>query len=140
MVACFRAGMVDRDPWPVQRLAIWLPTGPDDFAMPDLSVVDGEFHDRMVTYNCYDPAVFRLVPEVTSAALCSDLTRKPAAYAMAGVPVYVIVDRAGRRVVVLTEPEDGEYRKEVVHGPGRVFTLPESIGVSVALGVDDLLS
>ncbi|MFF7989456.1 Uma2 family endonuclease [Kitasatospora xanthocidica] len=137
MAACFTAGMVDRDPWPVQRLAIRLPTGPDDFAMPDLSIVDGEFLDHMVTYNCYDPKVFRLVLEVASAALCSDLTRKPAAYAMAGVPVYVVVDRVDRRVLVLTDPEDGAYRNRVEHGPGQVFTLP---GTSVTLGVDDLFS
>ncbi|WP_189921094.1 Uma2 family endonuclease [Kitasatospora xanthocidica] len=137
MAACFKAGMTEGRPWPVQRLAIWLPTGPDDFAMPDLSIVDAASDDQMVAYNCYDPKVFRLVLEVTSAALCSDLTRKPAAYAMAGVPVYVVVDRVGRRVLVLTAPEGGEYRKRVEHGPGQVFTLP---GTSVTLSVDALFS
>jgi Uma2 family endonuclease len=140
MASCFKAGMVERDPWPVQRLAIWLPTGPDDFAMPDLSIVDGEFHHHVVTYNCYDPKIFRLVLEVTSAALCSDLTMKPAAYAMAGVPVYVIVDRVDRRVLVLTDPKDGEYREQAVHRVGESFALPESIGASVPFAVDDLLS
>ncbi|MFJ2580256.1 Uma2 family endonuclease [Kitasatospora aureofaciens] len=137
MAACFKAGMVGAGPKPIQRIAIWLPTGPDDYAMPDLSIVDPEIHNHMVTYNCYDPKCFRLVLEVTSAVLCSDLTRKPAAYAMAGVPVYVIVDRIDRRVMVLTDPTDGDYREQVVHRPGQSFTLPET---SVMLSVDDLLS
>ncbi|MFD8754139.1 Uma2 family endonuclease [Kitasatospora sp. NPDC059577] len=137
MAACFRAGTADRDPWPVQRLAIRLPTGPDDFAMPDLSIVDAARDDHMVAYNCYDPKVFRLVLEVTSAALCSDLTRKPAAYALAGVPAYVVVDRIGRRVLVPTEPRDGEYRERVVCRPGQSFVLP---GTAVVLEVDDLFA
>ncbi|WP_033331191.1 MULTISPECIES: Uma2 family endonuclease [Streptomyces] len=139
MRACCEAGLDGGNTEVFQRLAIWLPTGPDDFAMPDLSIVDAASDDHVVTYNCYDPKIFRLVLEVTSAALCSDLARKPAAYAMAGVPVYVIVDRIERRVLVLTEPRGGEYRERVVHGPGESFTLPLSIGASVVLGVDDLI-
>ncbi|MFB7908987.1 Uma2 family endonuclease [Kitasatospora sp. NPDC059146] len=136
--ACSAAGSDDGDTEVFQRIAIWLPTGPDDFAMPDLSIVDADSDDHMVTYNCYDPKIFRFVLEVTSAALCSDLTRKPAAYALAGVPVYVVVDRIGRRVLVMTDPVDGVYREQAVHASGE-FTLPESIGAVVALSVDDLL-
>ncbi|MFI2611841.1 Uma2 family endonuclease [Kitasatospora sp. NPDC018619] len=132
MRACFAAGPDDRSTEVFQRLAIWLPTGPDDFAVPDLSIVAGAGDDHMVTYNCYDPRIFRLVLEVTSAALCSDLTRKPAAYARAGVPGYVIVDRLDRRVLVLTEPEGGEYRERVVRRPGQVVTLP---GTTVTMPV-----
>ncbi|MFI9159057.1 Uma2 family endonuclease [Kitasatospora aureofaciens] len=94
----------------------------------------------MVTYNCYDPRCFRLVLEAASTPLCSDLTRKPAAYALAEVPVYVIVDRADRRVLVLTGPKGGEYREKAVHRPRESFTLPESIGAVVTMSVDDLFS
>ncbi|MFJ9454795.1 Uma2 family endonuclease [Kitasatospora sp. NPDC101447] len=135
--ACHDAGLDDGIVEVFQRLAIRLPTGPDDFAMPDLSIVDASSDDHVVAYDCYDPKVFRLVLEVTSAALCSDLTRKPAAYALAGVPAYVIVDRTDRRVVVLTEPEGGGYRQRVVRRPGQVFTLP---GTAVTLDVGGLLS
>ncbi|MFF3007355.1 Uma2 family endonuclease [Kitasatospora sp. NPDC057940] len=136
MRACVRSGLDDGDFEVFERIAIRLPTGPDDFAMPDLSIVDAAIHDHLVTYNCYHPKCFRLVLEVTSAALSSDLTRKPAVYARAGVPGYVIVDRVDRRVLVLTEPVNGAYRGQVVHGPGQVFTLP---GTAVTLSVDELL-
>ncbi|MEV6974853.1 Uma2 family endonuclease [Kitasatospora sp. NPDC093806] len=140
MAAFFRAGMrCDDRPRAIQRLAIWLPTGPFDYAIPDLSVVDPEIDDHMIEFNCYDPAVFRLVLEVTSSALGDELTRKPAAYASGGVPVYVIVDRTNQRVMVLTEPQGTEYRVRAVHHPGESFTLPESIGVSVTIPVNDLV-
>ncbi|MFJ8474137.1 Uma2 family endonuclease [Kitasatospora sp. NPDC094011] len=135
MKACYEAGLDDGDSKVFQRLAVWLPTGPDDFAMPDLSIVDGGIHDSAVTYNCYDPKCFRLVLEVTSAALCSDLTRKPAAYALAGVPAYVVVDRAERQVVVMTDPEGDEYRKRSVRCPGQSVGLP---GTAVVLSVAEL--
>ncbi|MFI9364924.1 Uma2 family endonuclease [Kitasatospora sp. NPDC053057] len=59
---------------------------------------------------------------------------------MAGVPVYVVVDRVDRRVLVMTGPQDGEYREKAVHRPGESFTLPESIGAVVTMRVDDLFS
>lgn len=111
-----------------------------NFAIPDLSILDAYSDDHLIEYNCYDPAVFRLVLEVTSSDFGDDLKKKPAAYASAGVPVYVIVDRMNQRVMVLTEPDDGEYRVHAVHRPGQSFTLPESIGASVTLSVDDVLT
>lgn len=124
----------------MQNVGLWLPDGPSDFAIPDLVIVDADIEDHLVEHNCYDPAVFRLVLEVTSSNIGDDLKRKPTAYASAGVPVYVIVDRSNQRVMVLTEPQDGEYRVHAVHHPGQSFTLPESIGASVTLSVDDVLT
>ncbi|MFE6051019.1 Uma2 family endonuclease [Kitasatospora sp. NPDC056446] len=135
----FAAGLDDDDAEVFQNLGIWLPGGPSDFAVPDLAIVDAHSDDRQVEYNCYDPAIFRLVLEVTSSNFGDDLKKKPAAYASAGVPVYVIVDRTNQRVMVLTEPQDGEYRVHAVHHPGQSFALPESIGASVTLAVDDVL-
>jgi Uma2 family endonuclease len=64
---------------------------------------------------------------------------KPSVYALAGVPVYVIFDRRNRRVMVLTDPRDGEYRVRAVHRSGESFTLPESLGAPVKLDVDTVL-
>ncbi|MFI9329171.1 Uma2 family endonuclease [Kitasatospora sp. NPDC052868] len=136
----FAAGLDDGETEVFQGVGIWLPDGPSDFAVPDLAVLDAGSDDRLIEYNSYDPAVFRLVLEVTSSNLSDDLKRKPTVYASAGVPVYVIVDRANQRVMVLTEPQDGEYRVHAVHHPGQSFTLPESIGASVTLSVDDVLT
>ncbi len=55
------------------------------------------------------------------------------------MPVYLIVDRKNFKVMVLTEPRDGEYRVHAVHHPGQSLTLPESIGAAVTLSVDDVL-
>ncbi|MFJ6379088.1 Uma2 family endonuclease [Kitasatospora sp. NPDC092039] len=123
-----------------QNIGIRLPTGPFDFVVPDLVVIDADSDDRTLENGCYDPAIFRLVLEVTSSNHSTDLRIKPTLYAQAGVPVYVIVDRANQRVMVLTDPQEGEYRVHAVHHPGQSFTLPESIGASVTLSVDDVLT
>ncbi|MFB7908986.1 MULTISPECIES: Uma2 family endonuclease [unclassified Kitasatospora] len=123
----------------VPGMGLWLPSGPSDYAVPDLCVVDADYREHLIELNCYDPMVFRLVLEVTSSNFTTDLKVKPLLYAEAGVPVYVIVDRTNQRVMVLTDPKDGEYRVHAVHHPGQSFTLPESIGATVTLSVDDVL-
>ncbi|WP_030055609.1 MULTISPECIES: Uma2 family endonuclease [Streptomyces] len=123
----------------LQGVGLWLPDGPSDYAIPDVSIVDADYADRLIEHNCYDPAIFRLVAEVTSSNHLTDLKVKPALYAGAGVPVYLIVDRKNFKVMVLTEPRDGEYRVHAVHHPGQSLTLPESIGAAVTLSVDDVL-
>ncbi|MET8182973.1 Uma2 family endonuclease [Streptomyces sp. NPDC005336] len=124
----------------VQAVGVWLPTGDEDYAIPDLSIVDADFRDHMAQYNCVDPAVFRVVFELTSSNWRDDLDRKPEHYARAGVPVYVIGDRKHGEVIVLTDPHDGEYRTRSFHRPGESFVLPESVGGKVELEVDSLLS
>ncbi|WP_405020363.1 Uma2 family endonuclease [Kitasatospora sp. NBC_00070] len=123
----------------IQAVGLWLPDGPSDYAIPDLAVVDADYLDHGVAFHCYDPAIFRMVLEVTSSNLSDDLKRKPAAYAGAGIPVYVMVDRKNEKVMVLTDPSDGEYRVHAVHHRGQSFTLPESIGATVTLSVDGVL-
>ncbi|MEV8328500.1 Uma2 family endonuclease [Kitasatospora sp. NPDC056731] len=140
MRVLFAAGLDGDEVDVIQGVGIWLPDGPSDYAVPDLAIVDADIDDHLIEYNCYDPAVFRLVLEVTSSNLSDDLKRKPFVYAAAGVAVYVIVDRTNQRVMVLTDPQEGEYRVHAVHHPGQSFTLPESIGASVTLSVDDVLA
>ncbi|SFL90508.1 Uma2 family endonuclease [Streptomyces pini] len=133
------AALHGRESKVIQAMGVWLPDGPFDYAVPDLAVVDADFVDHLVEHNCYDPAVFRMVLEVTSSNYGNDLKKKVTAYAIAGIPVYVIADRRNRRVHVLTEPEYGEYRVHAVHPPGESFTLPESVGAPVTLEVDRVL-
>ncbi|MFD7905685.1 Uma2 family endonuclease [Kitasatospora sp. NPDC059747] len=140
MRVLFAAGLDGDEVDVLQNVGIWLPDGPSDYAVPDLSIVDADIDDHLIEYNCYDPAAFRLVLEVTSSNVSDDLKKKPFAYAEAEVPVYVIVDRKNQRVMVLTDPKDGEYRVHAVHHPGQSFTLPESIGAPVTLAVDDVLA
>lgn len=122
----------------VQAVGLWLGRR-EDYVIPDLSVVDADFGDHEVAYNCCAPGVFRMVVEITSANHTNDTVDKPVVYAGVGVPVYVIGDRRRREVVVLSRPRDGEYRARDVHRPGESFWLPESVGAKVELEVDTVL-
>ncbi|MFF0449698.1 Uma2 family endonuclease [Streptomyces sp. NPDC004609] len=123
----------------LQGIGLWLPSGPQDYAIPDLAVVDADCEEHLIENNCYDPAVFRLVLEVTSSNYQADLRHKVAAYAQARIPVYVIIDRKHQRLHVLTDPAEGDYANHRVHAPGEHVTLPESIGAEVKLGVEAIL-
>ncbi|MFF0213982.1 Uma2 family endonuclease [Streptomyces vinaceus] len=134
------AGLADEPTELLQGVGIWLPDGREDYAIPDLSVVDADFEDHLVENNCYDPVAFRLVLEVTSSNYQTDLRTKVTAYANAKVPIYVIVDRRHSRLHVLTDPVQDEYDTHRVHAPGELVTLPESIGAKVTLDVEAVLA
>ncbi|MFJ8106980.1 Uma2 family endonuclease [Streptomyces sp. NPDC096132] len=134
------AGLDDGDTEVLQSVGLWLPTGEEDYAIPDLVIVDSDIDDHLVENNAYDPAPFRLVLEVTSGNWKDDLRTKVAAYAEARVPVYVIVDRKHQRVHVLTEPTVGGYANHQFHAPGQSLTLPRSIGAEVTLDVAEILT
>ncbi|WP_267887806.1 Uma2 family endonuclease [Streptomyces sp. NBRC 109706] len=121
-----------------QARGLWLPGG-DDYVVPDLSIVDADYERHLVAFNCYAPHVFRLVVEITSSNHGSDTVDKPLAYARAGIPVYLIGDRRNRRVSLLTDPRDGEYRTRSTYLSGESFVLPESVGAKVELAADILL-
>lgn len=112
---------------------------PEDYAIPDLCLVDADIDDHKITNNCYDPAAFRLVLEVTSNNYNNDLKAKVIAYANAKIPVYVIIDRKHNRIHVLTDPAQNGYDSHRVHAPGEQITLPPSIGAEVKLDVEALL-
>ncbi|GLW44752.1 membrane protein [Streptomyces sp. NBRC 14336] len=124
----------------LEGVGLWLPDGPEDYAVPDLSVVDADIEEHLVDYNCYDPAAFRLVLEVTSGNHGTDLRTKVRAYGNAKIPVYVIVDRRHDRLHVLTDLVEGGYDTHRVHARGEHVTLPESIGAEVTLDVSAILT
>ncbi|MFF4564419.1 Uma2 family endonuclease [Streptomyces sp. NPDC001435] len=105
-------------------IGLWLPSGPEDYAIPDLSVVDDDYRDHLVENSCYDPTCFRLVMEVTSSNWKTDLQTKVGSYAKARIPVYVIVDRQHQRLHVLTEPTGGRYAEHGIHIPGSSSRSP----------------
>ncbi|MFF3498796.1 Uma2 family endonuclease [Streptomyces sp. NPDC003247] len=120
-------------------IGLWLPTGPADYAIPDLSIVEAGIGDALVQKNCYAPHVFRLVLEVTSSHWADDTLSKPEVYAEAGVPVYVVADRKHAEVLVFTDPADGKYPAPLRYERGQSIPLPESVGVTLELSVDLLL-
>jgi Uma2 family endonuclease len=122
----------------LQNVAIKLPTGAEDYCIPDLVVVDADTDDHFIENNAYDPVCFRLVL-VTSSNWRDDLKTKVGAYAEAKVPVYMVVDRKHQRLHVLTEPDGSEYTSHRVHAPGETVTLPDSVGAEVALDVEQII-
>ncbi|MEV5580769.1 Uma2 family endonuclease [Streptomyces parvus] len=133
------AGLDDGESEVLQGVGLWLPGGPQDFAIPDLAIVDADFDDHLIKNNSYDPACFRLVLEVTSGNYQNDLRNKVTAYAQAKIPVYVIVDRKHSRVHVLTEPLPAGYDRHEVYAPGQQAPLPASIGAELSLDVDEIV-
>ncbi|MEU6989774.1 Uma2 family endonuclease [Streptomyces sp. NPDC046465] len=123
----------------LQGIGLWLPTGPDDYAVPDLSVVDDDYKNAVVEKNCYAPHVFQLVLEVTSSNWGNDLVTKVETYARAGVPVYVIVDRKHGEVLVHSGPVGDGYGVRSCYQRGQTFSLPPHVGISLDLPVDTLL-
>ncbi|MFE6845723.1 Uma2 family endonuclease [Streptomyces sp. NPDC057686] len=123
----------------VQGVGIWLPTGPDDYAIPDFALVTKDFLDFKGRNNCYPPDAFRLIVEVTSSNWSDDLGSKVDAYAKADIPFYVIADRHHDEVVVCRDPRNGTYRLRTSHKRGESITVPEYVGVSLDLPVDLLL-
>jgi Uma2 family endonuclease len=139
MLPLAAAGLHGAESKVVQGIGLWLPTGAEDYAIPDLSLVDADFTDHWVENNCYDPACFRLVVEVTSSNYRTDLRDKVRAYASAKIPVYVIVDRKHQRLHVLTDPAGDDYENHRPYSPGETVTLPGSIGAEVTLDVERIL-
>jgi Uma2 family endonuclease len=139
MLPFVAAGLHASETEVLQGIGPWMPIDPEDYAIPDLSIVDADFEDHHVENNAYDPVCFRLVLEVTSRNWKNHLKTKVAAYAEAKVPVYVIVDRKHQRLHVLTDPTGDEYAGHRVHAPGEIVTLPDSIGAKVSLDVAEIL-
>ena len=140
MIPFIAAGLHGTETEVLQNVGLWLPTGAEDYAIPDLVIVDADIDDHFVENNAYDPGCFRLVLEVTSGNWKDDLRTKVAAYAQAKVPVYVIVDRKHQRVHVLTEPVVGGYDNHQFYAPGQSVTLPEVIGAKVTLEAAEILA
>ncbi|WP_189265791.1 Uma2 family endonuclease [Streptomyces fuscichromogenes] len=139
MVPFLAAGLHGKQSKVIQGIGLSLPEGPEDYAIPDLSLVDSDYVDHRTENGCYDPACFRLVLEVTSNNYQQDLRTKVAVYAKAMIPVYVIVDRKHKRLHVLTDLTEDAYATHRVHAPGEIVSLPDLIGATVSLDVGQIL-
>ncbi|WP_189703524.1 Uma2 family endonuclease [Streptomyces anandii] len=133
------AGIVEAGCEYVQGVGLWLPTLPSDFAIPDFSVVEGDFRDAHVTKNYYAPHVFRMVVEVTSSNWSDDLGPKVECYAQAGIPAYLVADRKHGEVLLYTDPADGKYPDPRRFERGVRVPVPKCVGVDLELSVDVLL-
>ncbi|MFD5565243.1 Uma2 family endonuclease [Kitasatospora griseola] len=81
-----------------------------------------------------DPAEVLMVVEVTSQDLHArgcDREEKPVAYAKAGMPVFLLIDRVAGVVMVFSEPRGGRYESVVTLAHGHVVQLPEPVNVTL---------
>ncbi|MEU7024175.1 Uma2 family endonuclease [Streptomyces sp. NPDC046203] len=98
--------------------------------LPDLVVAPrGSFRDEDV-WQAPDPVL--LVAEVVAPATASrDHGPKARGYARAGIPIYVIVDRAGDEITVHSAPSGDRYARRTVHRLGTVVPLPDPLGFAI---------
>ncbi|TDC26472.1 Uma2 family endonuclease [Streptomyces sp. 8K308] len=107
---------------------------PPNHVIPDLTVVPEE------------PGVFKgappwmeaegvaLVVEVTSSKPDRDRIDKRRAYAQAGIPLYLLVDRDQETVTLFGRPERDDYAKVVPAAFGRSVPLPDPFGFELDTG------
>lgn len=83
-----------------------------------------------------DAADALLIVEITSKGNArEDRTKKYRAYARAGVPMYLLIDRfdtRGAMATLFTEPnEDGTFKRSDAVPFGKPLTLPEPFGTTL---------
>ncbi|MFD4897512.1 Uma2 family endonuclease [Streptomyces sp. NPDC058411] len=105
---------------------------PDLVVMPTelITAADPEASDPM------DASEALLIVEITSRGNArEDRTKKYRAYARAGVPMYVLIDRfdtRGAMTTLFTEPnEDGTYKRSDAVPFGKPLPLPEPFDVTL---------
>lgn len=60
-----------------------------------------------------------------------DRAEKPKAYAEAGIPVYLLIDRDACEVKVHSQPDGGRYEMLLTVPFGKVVTLPDPVGIDL---------
>lgn len=59
MLSFVSAGLHGTESRLLQGIGLWLPTVAEDYAIPDLSLVDADYKDHLTENSCYDPMCFR---------------------------------------------------------------------------------
>ncbi|MFD4948344.1 Uma2 family endonuclease [Streptomyces sp. NPDC058239] len=110
----------------------------DKLYVPDLVVMPSELIDAAdpETSDPMDASEALLIVEITSRGNArEDRTKKYRAYARAGVPMYLLIDRfdtRGAMATLFTEPnEDGTYKRSDLVPFGKPLTLPEPFGTTL---------
>ncbi|WP_030345739.1 Uma2 family endonuclease [Streptomyces sp. NRRL S-1022] len=124
------------DDWGIfQTLAISVPSRLG-MLIPDLVVAPRQ--ERPESDSHLPAALAELVVEVTSKSNAGhDRVSKPAAYATAGIPLYLLVDRwapGGPTVTLYGEPKGDVYRVLKAVKFGDPVELPEPFGLTLDTG------
>ncbi|MFJ8667736.1 Uma2 family endonuclease [Streptomyces sp. NPDC093600] len=105
-------------------IGLYLPGASDTgYTIPDLVIAPkGSFDDQQ---EWHSPAPVLLVAEVTSASTADrDRVQKIRGYARAGIPLYLLIDRASGEAVVHSEVQGDEYAHTAIHKLGTRVRLP----------------
>jgi Uma2 family endonuclease len=108
-----------------------------DVLEPDLSIVRGRranFRGRHP-----GPGDFALLVEVADDSLEIDRGEKMAAYAIAEIPIYWIINLIDRQVEVYSVPLQGRYQSSRVFKPGQTIPLAIDGEQAGRIAVADLL-
>ncbi|MFD4859161.1 Uma2 family endonuclease [Streptomyces atratus] len=110
----------------------------DKLYVPDLVVMPSELIDAAdpESSDPMDASDALLIVEIMSKGNArEDRTKKYRAYARAGVPMYLLIDRfdtRGAMATLFTEPnEDGTYKRSDPVPFGKPLTLPEPFGTTL---------
>ncbi|MFE5327872.1 Uma2 family endonuclease [Embleya sp. NPDC056575] len=111
-----------------------LPSG--DFVVPDATYVRHGGLRHAPSWMPPDDVL--LVVEVTSSDPSRDRTKKYRAYALAGIPFYLLVDRQNGKMILFSDPERDAYtgRNEVAFGKELVLPAPFSLTIDTADLID----
>ncbi|MGY5034918.1 Uma2 family endonuclease [Streptomyces sp. 900116325] len=113
----------------------------DKLYVPDLVIMPRELimAAEPETSDPMDVSEALLIVEIASKGNArEDRTKKYRAYARAGVPLYLLIDRfdtRGAMATLFTEPnEDGTYKRSDPVPFGKPLTLPEPFGTTLPTG------
>ncbi|MFE5734240.1 Uma2 family endonuclease [Streptomyces sp. NPDC056528] len=101
-----------------------------DRVLPDLVLAaKGSFKNKLIWQT---PAPVLLVAEVTSSSTASrDRVQKIRAYARAGIPLYLLIDREAGEAVVCSGPTGDDYDHKSVHRLGTPVPIPAPLGFTL---------
>ncbi|MFJ8439544.1 Uma2 family endonuclease [Kitasatospora griseola] len=98
--------------------------------IPDMTfAVEGAFDEQPPWMR---PQGLLMVVEVTSNNPTRDREAKRRGYAAAEIPLYLLVDRQRREVVLYGHPEEGDYTATHIVPVGDPLPLPEPFGFELA--------
>lgn len=122
------ARRVDRELRNFTGIGLSLPGATDTVrVIPDLVIAPKGSFDDQQEWHGPDPVL--LVAEVTSSSTASrDRVQKIRAYARAGIPVYLLIDRETGEAVVCSGPSGDDYGHKSIHKLGTVVPLPRPLG------------
>ncbi|WP_424707696.1 Uma2 family endonuclease [Kitasatospora acidiphila] len=98
---------------------------PRNYAIPDATIVPLERRLFRGAPPWMDPAGVTMVVEVTSSKPLQDRIAKRHCYALAGIPLYLLIDRDESRITLFSTPEGDDYTESQSVAFGKPLPLPE---------------